>query len=170
MKEVDDDFADAGKETIETLRRGVLAEGFFENRAEEIGNRAQVGGIGPNSVEGATCEIEFIAETHVDIRYLILRRLSSRPLRQRFEQLFCGDEEMRDALFNLRDLFLRLWTKEHRVISDVIRQLQRFEVEVLGLTTTDLDGDRPEPEELRGADETELMAESTLLPEPEEKY
>jgi hypothetical protein len=90
-------------------------------------------------------------------------------LRQRFEQLFCGDEEMRDALFNLRDLFFRLWTKEHRVISDVIRQLQRFEVEVLGLTTTDLDGDRPELEELRGADETELMAESTLLPEPEEK-
>lgn len=128
MEEVDDDFADAGKETIETLRGGILAEGLFENRAEQIGDRAQVGGISPDSVEGATCEIEFIAEAHIDIRYLVLRRLSSRPLRQRFEQLFCGDEKVRDALFDLGDLFLGLWTAERGVVSETIWSIQQLQV------------------------------------------
>lgn len=81
MQEIDDDVANPREITIETLWGCILTEGIFENCAEEVGNGAQVGGIDPNCIEGATGKVEFIAQPHIYVGDLVLRGLRAGPLR-----------------------------------------------------------------------------------------
>lgn len=108
MQEVDDDVADTGEEAVETLLTGFLAERFLEDGAQEVGYRAKVLRVDADAVEGATCNVELVAQAHVDVRDLALAGRVPGPLRQGFEELLGSDEQVRHALFNGRQL---LWLR-----------------------------------------------------------
>ena len=108
MQEVDDDVADAGQKAVETLLAGFLAKGFLEDGAQKVGDRAKVLRVDTDAVEGATGDVELIAQTDIDIRDLALAGSVAGPLCQGFEQLLGRDEQVCDALLDGRQL---LWLR-----------------------------------------------------------
>lgn len=107
MQEVDDDVSDTGKEAVETLLAGFLAERFLENGAQKVGYRAKVLGVNTYAIKSTTGDIELIAQAHVDVRDFALAGSVAGPLCQGFEQLLGSDEQVCDALLDGRQL-LRL--------------------------------------------------------------
>lgn len=107
MQEVDDDVADTGEEAVETLLAGFLAKCFLEDGAKQVGHRAKVLGVDPDTIEGATGNVELVAQADIDVRNLALAGGVPGPLRQGFEELLGSDEQVCDALLDGRQL-LRL--------------------------------------------------------------
>jgi len=107
MQKVDDDVADTGEEAIETLLAGFLTKGFLKDGAQKVGDRAKVLGVDTDAVEGATGDVELIAQTHIDVRDLALAGSVAGPLCQGLEQLLGRDEQVCNALLDGRQL-LRL--------------------------------------------------------------
>jgi hypothetical protein len=77
MQQIDNDISYSRKVGIESLGRGRLTEGIFEDMAQEIRDISQVCGVHTNRVEGAACQIELVAQTYVDVGYLLFLSLSS---------------------------------------------------------------------------------------------
>ena len=100
MQEVDDDIADAWEKSVEALLTGFLAESLLEDGAQKVGHRAKVLGIDTYAVEGATGNVELIAQTDVDIRDLALTGSIARPLGQSLKELLGSDEQVCNALFD----------------------------------------------------------------------
>lgn len=100
MQKVDDNVADAGEEAVETLLAGFLAKGFLEDGAQKIGDRAKVLRVDTDAVEGATGDVELIAQTHIDVRDLALAGSVAGPLCQGLEQLLGRDEQVCNALLD----------------------------------------------------------------------
>lgn len=108
VQEVDDDVADAREVAIEALLAGFLTEGVFEDTTQQVGDGAQVGCVDFDCVESPTCYVELVTQTDVDIGDLALGGGAAGPLGEGLEQLFGGDEEVCDGLFDGGELLLGL--------------------------------------------------------------
>lgn len=76
--------------------------------SQQIRHIAQIACVNTNGIEGATGEVEFIAQTNIDIGNLLFLSSAARPLREGLKELFRCDKEMCDGFLDLRDLFIGL--------------------------------------------------------------
>jgi hypothetical protein len=88
--------------------RSILTQRLFQNRPEHVRDRPKVRSVDIDRVESATSDVELISETYVNIGDFALGGASCRPSRQRFEELFGGDEKVRDGFLDGRELLLWL--------------------------------------------------------------
>jgi len=108
LQKINDDISYSGQKLVQAGLGRILTESLFEDSAKEIRDRTQILSVDADGIEGAAGNVELVTQTDVDVGDLALRGISSRPLCQSFEELLGRDEEVGDALFNLRELLLGL--------------------------------------------------------------
>ena len=108
MEQVDDNIPDPWQEAIQTRLARLLRERLFQYTSQQVGDGTQVVGVNADRVEGSTCDVELVAQPHVDVADFGLGGGVAGPLRERFEELFRGHEEVGDRFFDRGELLLRL--------------------------------------------------------------
>ena len=102
MEQIDNDVADFREESIQALRAGFLAQSLLEDQAKEIWHRTEIGSVHADACESATGDVELVTESDVNVGHIRFCCVVARPLRQGFEQLLGRDQEVSDALLDLR--------------------------------------------------------------------
>jgi hypothetical protein len=101
MKQIDDDVSYSGEISIQTLRACFLAQRVFQDCPQQIWHISEICHFDSDCCECSTGNVEFVSQSDIDIRDFCFRGIVTRPLSERFEQLFRGNEKMGDALFDL---------------------------------------------------------------------
>lgn len=155
MQQVDDDVPDSRQKLVKTGLRSFLAQCFLQYGPEEVWHRSQVLCFYANAVESPTCYVELVAQAHIYVGDFGFGRGASRPHGERFQELFGRNQKMRNALFNLGELLLRLVVVSARVQSVVLTLQLTF-----CLVRPEPEPDRPEPEPEPEPDKTRCCGSS----------
>jgi spore germination protein YaaH len=79
VEQIYDDVSYSWQEIVEAGLRGFLAQRLLQYSAQQFRHVSEIVRVDSNGVEGARRDIEFIAQTHVDVRDLALGGGPARP-------------------------------------------------------------------------------------------
>lgn len=108
MQKIDDDITNPRQVLVQARLTSLLAQRIFQDGSQEVGDGAEVSGVDADGAEGPTCYVELIAQADVDVADLALGSGATGPHGKGLEELFGGDKQVGDGLFDGGELLLRL--------------------------------------------------------------